>query len=109
LLYIINIIMDKYNTFIDKLKVIKQKTYTLKFFKNKELSKIIKNLSFDDAYKLAVPEEALAIYPGNYWHVKIKNAVIEEMFNEDINNVIIAYFEEPNMNFRTNEIFMMKD
>jgi len=109
--------MDKYNkTMIetmnkinDKFIVIKQKTYTLKFFKNKELSKIIKNLSFDDAYKLAVPEEALAMYPGNYWHVKIKPAVIEEMFIEDINNVIIAYFEEPNMNFRTNEIFMFKD
>jgi hypothetical protein len=94
---------------MDKFKVIKQKTYTLKFFKNKELFKIIEKLPFDDAYKLAVPEEALAMYPGNYWHVKMKNAVIEEMFNEDINNIIIAYFEEPNINFRKEEIFMLKD
>jgi hypothetical protein len=94
--------MDKYN-------IIKQKNYTLKIFDNKELSKIVENLSFDEAYKLGVPEEALAIYPGNYWHVKLKNAVLNEIMDDNITSTIIAYFEEPIINIRTKEIFMFKN
>ena len=94
--------MDKYN-------IIKQKKYTLKIFDNKELSKIVENLSFDEAYKLGVPEEALAIYPGNYWHVKLKNAVLNEIMDENTTSTIIAYFEDPKINIKTKEIFMFKN
>jgi hypothetical protein len=94
--------MDKYN-------IIKQKKYTLKIFDNKELSKIVENLSFDEAYKLGVPEEALAIYPGNYWHVKLKNAVLNEIIDENTTSTIIAYFEDPKTNIKTKEIYILKN
>ena len=93
--------MDKYN-------IIKEKKYSLKIFDYSKLSKIVENLSFDEAYKLGVPEEALAMYPGNYWHVKLKYAVIDEIINENTNNTIIAYFEDPKINIKTKEIYIFK-
>lgn len=94
--------MDKYN-------IIKGKKYSLKIFDDKELSKIVENLSFDEAYKLAIPEEALASYPGNYWHVKLKNAVLNELVDENITSIIIAYFEDPKINIKTKEIYIFKN
>jgi len=93
---------------MNKYETIKSKTYTVKSFQNKELSNIIENLSFDDAYKKAVPEEALGQYPGNYWHVKMKYSVIEDLFNNDIISVLVSYIEDPKTSIRVKEFYIFK-
>jgi len=93
---------------MDKYETIKNNTYTLKFFENKELSYVIEKLSFDDAFKKAIPEEALSQYPENYWHVKMKYPVIEDLFNHDIFNVLVCYFEDPKTNIKTNKYYICK-
>ena len=93
---------------MDKDETIKNKTYTVKFFENNILSQIFEKLSFDDAYKKSIPEEALSQYPENYWHVKMKYPVIEDLFNHDIFSVLVCYFEDPKTNIRTKEYYICK-
>jgi len=94
---------------MNKYEQIKQKKYSLLFYTNNKLSKIIENLSFDEAYKISIPDEALAIYPENHWHIKLKSAVLKEISKEMLNDVIsisIAYFENPHSNIKNEEIFL---
>lgn len=81
--------------------------YTVKVFSNRNLSNSVSGLSFDEAYKRAVPEEALAKYPGNYWHVKMKYAVLEDMNNLD--SVLVSYFQNPNTNVTSQNIYIYKN
>ena len=83
------------------------KKYTVKVFSNQTLSNSVSGLSFDEAYKRAVPEEALARYPGNYWHVKMKYAVLEDMNKKD--SVLVSYIQNPNTNVISRNIYIYKD
>jgi hypothetical protein len=83
------------------------KNYTVKVFSKEKLSTIISGLSFDEAYKKAVPEEALSQYPGNYWHVKMKHAVFEDMNNQ--NPVLVSYIQNPYTNVISRNIYIYKD
>ena len=81
--------------------------YTVKAFSNQNLFNSVSGLSFDEAYKKAVPEEALPRYPGNYWHVKMKYAVLEDIVNKD--SSLVSYFQNPNTNVVSIHIYIYKD
>ena len=53
-------------------------TYTVQFFVNGELTSNNENLDFDQAYKMAVPGEALTM---DGWHVLMKQAAREQISN----------------------------
>ena len=48
-------------------------------------------LSFDEAYKIATPEEACGIYPNNKWHVRIRNSVVVFFQDENNKNITVSY------------------
>lgn len=67
-------------------------------------------LSFDEAYKLATPEEALAIYPNNKWTVRIRNSVRVFLQDENNKNITVSYqAKEKDSDIKIREFILYKN
>jgi hypothetical protein len=67
-------------------------------------------LSFDEAYKLATPEEALAIYPNNRWIVRIRNTVRVFFQDENNKNITVSYqTKEKDSDIKIREFILYKE
>ena len=65
-------------------------------------------LTFDEAYQLATPDYTRAIFPDNFWHIRMKYSIYK--FFEDSNNKLITVnykTKDQNSDIKIKEFIMM--
>jgi len=68
--------------------------YYVHYFRFGLYIKTFRNLTFDEAYKMCVPEESNAVY-NNYWHVMLKGYVQNKIENSN-EKIQVSFEENPN-------------
>lgn len=80
-------------------------TYNVQFYVNGELTSNVENLNFDQAYKTAVPGEALTM---DGWHVLMKHAAREQISKLLQGETLrISWQDPPRPGFDCEHILMM--